>query len=175
MKKAGIQMLFLSSMFFVVVALPIKLPIMSRVRANPPRLVPLCTSQLMLVNYACGTVPLVQFPFLSSNTLDVGNENGNGTGSSQGDGNGIENGAGEGENKHRHRHRHRLKHRHRNRHKEMTHEQNYCCRWMQILERGCVCNILAHLPLFLSWHLHHYTILVGEACKVTFTCGGRLR
>ncbi|MBA0753810.1 hypothetical protein Gogos_022361, partial [Gossypium gossypioides] len=78
MKKAGIQILFLSSMFLVVVALPIKLPIMPRV-----------------------TVSLVPSPFLSSNTPDVGNENGNGIGSSQGDGNGTENGAGEGENRHR--------------------------------------------------------------------------
>ncbi|KAK5811234.1 uncharacterized protein LOC108462169 [Gossypium arboreum] len=171
MKKVGIPILFLSSMFLMVVALPIRLPIIPRVRANPPRLVPLCTSQLMLVNYACGTVPLVPSLFLSSNTPDVGNENGNGTRSSQGDGNGIENGAGEGENKHRHMHIHKHKHRH----KEMTLEQNYCCRWMMILERDCVCDILAHLPLFLSWHLHHYTIFVGEACKVTFTCGGRLR
>ncbi|MBA0753809.1 hypothetical protein Gogos_022361 [Gossypium gossypioides] len=168
MKKAGIQILFLSSMFLVVVALPIKLPIMPRVRANPPQLVPLCTSQLMLVNYACGTVSLVPSPFLSSNTPDVGNENGNGIGSSQGDGNGTENGAGEGEN------RHRPRHKRRHRHKEMTPEQSYCCRWMQIVERDCVCDILAHLPLFLSWHLHHYTVLVGETCKVTFTCGGRL-
>ncbi|TYH57372.1 hypothetical protein ES332_D08G084800v1 [Gossypium tomentosum] len=167
MKKVRIPILFLNSMFLMVVALPIKLPIMPQVRTNPPRLFPLCTSQLMIVNYACGTVPLVPSPFLSSNTPDVGNENGNGTWSSQRDGNGIENGVGEGGNKHRHRHRHR--------HKEMTHEQNYCCRWMQILERDCVCDILAHLPLFLSWHLHHHTILVGEACKVTFTCGGRLR
>ncbi|MBA0610416.1 hypothetical protein Godav_011274 [Gossypium davidsonii] len=104
-------------MFLMVVALPIKLPIMPQVRANPPRLFPLCTSQLMLVNYACGTVSLVPSPFLSSNTPDVGNENRNGTGSSQRDGNEIENGVGEGGNKHRHRHRH----------KEMTHEQNYCC------------------------------------------------
>ncbi|MBA0762817.1 hypothetical protein Gotri_012381 [Gossypium trilobum] len=43
-----------------------------------------------------------------------------------------------------------------------------------IVERDCVCDILAHLPLFLSWHLHHYTVIVGETCKVTFTCGGRL-
>ncbi|TYI68358.1 hypothetical protein E1A91_D08G083900v1 [Gossypium mustelinum] len=143
MKKVGIPILFLNSMFLMVVALPIKLPIMPQVRTNPPRLFPLCTSQLMIVNYACGTVPLVPSPFLSSNTPDVGNENGNGTWSSQRDGNGIENGVGEGGNKHRH--------------------------------RDCVCDILAHLPLFLSWHLHHHTILVGEACKVTFTCGGRLR
>lgn len=167
MKKVGIPILFLSSMLLVVVSLPIKLPIMSSVRVNPPRLVPLCTSQLMLVNYACGTVPLAPSPFLSSDTPNVGNENGNGTESSQGDRNGTENGAGEGENKHRHKHRHR--------HKEMTPEQSYCCRWMRILERDCVCGILAHLPLFLSWHLHHYTVLVAEACKVTFTCGGRLR
>ncbi|TYJ21705.1 hypothetical protein E1A91_A08G080200v1 [Gossypium mustelinum] len=171
MKKVGIQILFLCSMFLVVVALPIKLPLIPWVRANRPRLVPLCTSQLMLVNYACGTVPLVRSPFLSSNTPDIGNDNGNGTGSSQGDGNGTENGAGEGENKHRPRH----KRRHRHRHKEMTLEQSYCCLWIQIVERDCVCDILAHLPLFLSWHLHHYTVLVGEACKVTLTCGGRLR
>ncbi|KAK8340120.1 hypothetical protein V6Z11_A08G081600 [Gossypium hirsutum] len=154
MKKVGIQILFLCSMFLVVVALPIKLPLIPWVRANRPRLVPLCTSQLMLVNYAY-----------------IGNDNGNGTGSSQGDGNGTENGAGEGENKHRPRH----KRRHRHRHKEMTLEQSYYCLWIQIVERDCVCDILAHLPLFLSWHLHHYTVLVGEACKVTFTCGGRLR
>ncbi|KAA3471110.1 zinc transporter 7-B [Gossypium australe] len=153
-------------MSLVVVALPIKLPIMPRVRANPPRLAPLCTSQLMLVNYACGTVQLVPSPFLSSNTPDVGNENGNGTESSQGDGNGTENRIGEGEN--RHRSRHKLRHRH----EEMTPEQSYCCRWMQIVERDCVCGILAHLPLFLSWHLHHYTIFVGKVCMVTFTCGG---
>ncbi|KAH1108138.1 hypothetical protein J1N35_011906 [Gossypium stocksii] len=108
-------------MFLVAVALPIKLPIMPRVRANSPRLAPLCTSQLMLVNYACGTIPLVPSLFLSSNTPDVGNENGNGTGSSQGDGNGTENGTGEGEN------RHRPRHKRRHRYEEMTPEQSYCC------------------------------------------------
>ncbi|MBA0854113.1 hypothetical protein Goshw_026194 [Gossypium schwendimanii] len=42
-------------------------------------------------------------PFLSSDTSDVGNENGNAIESSQRDGNGIENGVGERENIHRHR------------------------------------------------------------------------
>ncbi|MBA0787712.1 hypothetical protein Gotri_026015 [Gossypium trilobum] len=90
----------------------------------------------MLVNYASGTVSLVPSPFLSSDTSDVGNENGKAIESSQRDGNGTENG---------------------------------------IVERDCVCDIVAHLPFFLSYHLHHCNFLVGEACKVTFTCGGRLR
>ncbi|MBA0679562.1 hypothetical protein Goari_011323 [Gossypium aridum] len=81
-------------------------------------------------------VSLVPFPFLSSDTSDVGNENGNAIESSQRDGNGTENG---------------------------------------IVERDCVCDIVAHLPVFFSYHLHHCNVLVGEACKFTFTCGGRLR
>ncbi|MBA0708842.1 hypothetical protein Golax_023930 [Gossypium laxum] len=58
----------------------------------------------MLVNYAFGTVSLVPSPFLSSDTSDVGNENGNEIESSQRDGNGTENGVGERENIHRHWH-----------------------------------------------------------------------
>ncbi|MBA0795700.1 hypothetical protein Gohar_006543 [Gossypium harknessii] len=69
----------------------------------------------MLVNYASGTVSLVPSPFLSSDTSDVGNENGKAIESSQRDGNGTENGVGERENIHRHRH------------KEMTPGQSYCC------------------------------------------------
>ncbi|KAA3471111.1 zinc transporter 7-B [Gossypium australe] len=44
-----------------------------------------------------------------------------------------------------------------------------------IVERDCVCDIVAHLPIFLSCHLHHCNVLVSEVYKVTFTCGGRLR
>ncbi|MBA0736449.1 hypothetical protein Gogos_010002 [Gossypium gossypioides] len=69
----------------------------------------------MLVNNTSRTVPLVPSPFLSSDTSDVGNENGNAIESSQRDGNGTENGVGERENSHRHRY------------KEMTPEQSYCC------------------------------------------------
>ncbi|KAK8485761.1 hypothetical protein V6N11_037032 [Hibiscus sabdariffa] len=165
-------------MFFV--ALPIQLPIMPpipRRELPPPHLRPLCASQLTLVNYACGTIPLVPSPFLSFDIPDEGNENGNETESSRlGDGNGTRTRhEGERHNKRRHKHRHKHRHRHRHKPKKITPEQDYCCRWLKMVETDCVCDVLVHLPLFLSWHLHRYTVSVGEACRVTFLCGGRLR
>ncbi|KAL4383048.1 hypothetical protein GQ457_15G022520 [Hibiscus cannabinus] len=164
MKKPGIPMVLLASMFLV--ALPIQLPIMPpRRELPPPHLHPLCVSQLTLVNYACGTVPLVPSPFFSSDTPDEGN----GTESRRrGDGNraGTRQG-GERHNRRRHEHKHEQ------RPKEMTPEQAYCCRWLKMVDADCVCGVLARLPLFLSWPLHRYTVSVEEACIVTYSCGGR--
>ncbi|KAE8660642.1 hypothetical protein F3Y22_tig00116951pilonHSYRG00560 [Hibiscus syriacus] len=165
MSRAGIPILFLVSMFFV--ALPTPLPIMPpRRELPPPHLRPLCASQLTLVNFACGTILLVPSPFQSSDATDEGNGRRNGTRSSRrGDGNGT---GREGD-------RHRHKHKHRDKPKGISPEQGYCCRWLKMVETVCVCDILTHLPLFLSWPLHRYIVSVGEACSVTFSCGGRLR
>ncbi|KAL2504186.1 Uncharacterized protein Adt_16246 [Abeliophyllum distichum] len=119
------------------------------VRRPPPLPInphPLCASQYALVNHACATLPFTPIPppsLLSSSPSD---------GSI-------------------HRHRHRHGHRHtRGGHKEARGEHD-CCRWLRELDSICVCDLLVHLPPFLSRPIHNYTIIVDESCDVTFQCG----
>ena len=111
MTKVGIPILVLFSMFLV--ALPNNLPLMPG-QISPLR--PVCASQFALVNYACSMVPLVPLP--PGTPPPVGLEDTNG---------------------HRHGHRHRHSHRPRNGHHE-TPQQNYCCRWLKLVDAECVCD-----------------------------------
>ncbi|XWS46793.1 hypothetical protein CRYUN_Cryun14cG0098700 [Craigia yunnanensis] len=151
MAKVGIPLLFLFSMFFL--ALANKLPLMP-VQISQPR--PLCATQLALLNNACAKVPLVPLPPPSTTTPpalpsplppESGNRNG-----------------------HRHGHRHGHGHRHE---RQETPEQRSCCRWLKAVDVDCVCNILVHLPAFLSRPNHRYTVVVDETCSFTYSCGGR--
>ncbi|XP_022760029.1 uncharacterized protein LOC111306422 [Durio zibethinus] len=151
MVKIGIPILFLFSMFFV--ALPIPLPLTPK-QIAAPRL--LCASQFALVNYVCAMVPLVPLPPATPHPAlpsppppELGRRNG-------------------------HRQGHRHGHRHRHGHHE-THDQYYCCQWLKQVDTECVCDILVHLPPFLSRPNHQYTVVVDDTCNVTFSCGGRLR
>ncbi|KAL5796756.1 hypothetical protein ACOSQ2_001576 [Xanthoceras sorbifolium] len=122
---------------------------------------PLCASQLTLVNYACSMLPSSPAlpmshpsppspPSLPS-LPDDGYDSRHIHGCEQGHG-----------------------HRHRNG-RQATREQENCCRWLREVDNECVCDLLVHLPLFLSKPIHAYTVHVDASCNVTFTCGGRLR
>ncbi|KAJ8748387.1 hypothetical protein K2173_003024 [Erythroxylum novogranatense] len=118
---------------------------------------PLCLSQLALVNYACGKLPITPVgppppPF----TILLPDD-------------------------HQHRHHHH-RHRHGYRHVPKQGQVQYgngtpaeenCCRWLNDVDDECVCDLLLHLPSFLARPLHEYTVIVDNACNVTFSCGGR--
>ncbi|KAJ8898662.1 hypothetical protein K2173_004696 [Erythroxylum novogranatense] len=108
---------------------------------------PLCASQFALVNYACAALPYMPpSPPSPPPPEEDSHENGHG-------------------------HRHRRRHRHH--HHETQNEEN-CCRWLKELDDECVCDLLIHLPPFLSRPAHAYSIIVDDACNVTYSCGGRL-
>ncbi|OAY49675.1 hypothetical protein MANES_05G074200v8 [Manihot esculenta] len=75
-----------------------------------------------------------------------------------------------------HHHHHGHGHRH-NRHGSLTHETptESCCRWLNNVENECVCDLLIQLPAFLSKPAHQLTVVIGEYCRVTFSCSGRVR
>ncbi|CAJ2627888.1 hypothetical protein L195_g008375 [Trifolium pratense] len=116
----------------------------------PPSLRPLCAPQLALVSYACGMIPFTPrtppSAILSSPSPPPPNNN-------------------EGHQSHHHGHDH--KHRHEN-----TKEEDNCCRWAKEMDNRCVCEILLRLPPFLTRPLHQYTVVIGESCNVTYSCGG---
>ncbi|CAK8571951.1 unnamed protein product [Lathyrus sativus] len=125
------------------------------IQLPPPSLRPLCAPQLALVSYACGMLsftpgshpsPILPPPSPSSPDDDEGHHN-------------------EGQQSHHHRHGHR------HRHHRTSHEDN-CCRWARDIDSRCVCEILVKLPLFLTRPLHEYTVVIGESCTVTYSCGG---
>uniref|UniRef100_A0A7N0T3K2 Uncharacterized protein n=1 Tax=Kalanchoe fedtschenkoi TaxID=63787 RepID=A0A7N0T3K2_KALFE len=61
---------------------------------------------------------------------------------------------------------------------EMVHGseiERECCHWLQQIDNDCVCDVLVHLPPFLSRPLHEYTVMVDDVCNVTFACPSRLR
>src|SRR5262249_16731796 len=87
---------------------------------------PLSSSQITLVSYASASLPLPPPPSLSSTVFFPDDE----------------------EHRHRHRHRRRHQHRHRSSHQQSPAEHN-CCRWLNDMDDECVCDLLAHLPIFL--------------------------
>ncbi|XP_058770860.1 uncharacterized protein LOC131644389 [Vicia villosa] len=126
----------------------------------PPSLRPLCGPQLTLVSYACGMLsftrgsppsPTPPPSFPSSLDNDEGHQGHHD----------------EGHQNHNHTHGHR----HRRRHHRTSQEDN-CCRWARDIDSRCVCEILVKLPLFLTRPLHEYTVVIGESCTVTYSCGG---
>lgn len=115
----------------------------------PPRpLHPLCLTQIGLVSYACGMLPHTRMspplPLAPPPLpdVDVG---------------------------HRSHRRQGHKHWHGDRH---TPQEENCCHWAREMDSQCVCEILWRLPLFLTRPLHHYSIMIGESCNVTYSCGG---
>ncbi|KZV43096.1 hypothetical protein F511_04488 [Dorcoceras hygrometricum] len=48
-----------------------------------------------------------------------------------------------------------------------------CCRWLKELDDVCVCDLLVHLPQFLTKPVHSYTIAIDNTCDVTFSCGSK--
>ncbi|KAK2649235.1 hypothetical protein Ddye_016724 [Dipteronia dyeriana] len=143
---------------------PLPLPMVPSV---PPR--PLCVSQFSLVNYACAMLPYSPAPPVSppspplrptppsppDDDVESSRRHGHGHG-------------------HGHRHRHRHRHGYGDGHQATPQEEN-CCRWLKEVDNECVCDMLVHLPAFLSRPIHQYSVIVDDSCNVTFTCGGRLR
>lgn len=106
---------------------------------------PLCVSQLALANYACGRLPVTPRIMRDFPTIET---------------------------KDQHRHEHEHSHRHR---QGGSHESpaGNCCRWLYDLDDECVCDLLIRLPAFLAAPVHEYTVIIGNACKVTYQCNGR--
>lgn len=120
----------------------------------PPR--PLCSSQYVLVNYACSMLPYSPRQSVLGSIASPSPE------------------AGEHkEHDHKHGHGHGHRHRHRGRHQE-TPQERECCRWLREMNVECVCDLLVHLPSFLTKPFHNYTVIVDETCAITFPCAGRL-
>ncbi|MBA0860369.1 hypothetical protein Goshw_016935 [Gossypium schwendimanii] len=130
-------------------AMPVKLPQRPQLMA-PPR--PLCASQFSLVNYACAALPLTPFspppPRNRNHSRSRSRSRSNSRRRSR---------------KHRRRHGHREA--------EM---QSYCCQWLKQVDTECVCDVLVHLPTFLSRPNHRYTVVVDDTCTVNYSCGGRI-
>ncbi|CAK7346338.1 unnamed protein product [Dovyalis caffra] len=112
---------------------------------------PLCVSQLALVNYACGNIqltpPVASHPFTVVFTDDDSNH------------------------RHRHEHGHRHGHGHGHSHSGILIHEDNCCRWLNNMDDECVCELLAHLPPFLSRPWHEYAVKVHDSCRVSYTCG----
>ncbi|CAA0816722.1 Tetratricopeptide repeat (TPR)-like superfamily protein [Striga hermonthica] len=72
-------------------------------------------------------------------------------------------------------HHHHTAHRRHKRHDNgmVTPVEEECCRWLKEVDNVCACNVLTHLPIFLSKLTHNYTIVVNYECEVTFECGSR--
>ncbi|XP_014494947.1 uncharacterized protein LOC106756858 [Vigna radiata var. radiata] len=120
--------------------------------AKPPR--PLCGSQFALVNYACSRLPFRHgAPPADSPPPPDGED-------------------GDGETHHSHsHHRHNHRHGHGHRHHHQTPEEDNCCRWAKEVDSQCVCELLLRLPPFLVRPVHQYTLNIGDACNITYSCG----
>ncbi|KAJ7972822.1 Bifunctional inhibitor/plant lipid transfer protein/seed storage helical domain containing protein [Quillaja saponaria] len=126
---------------------------------------PLCASQIALANYACAMIPYTPVPPPSppSNSPTPPPPE-----DSEGNRHHHEHGHGHG-----HGHAHSHSHRHRHRAPPSPVEDN-CCRWAREVDNQCVCEILVHLPSFLSRPIHSYILSVGGFCNVTYTCAGAI-
>uniref|UniRef100_A0A453I2N3 Bifunctional inhibitor/plant lipid transfer protein/seed storage helical domain-containing protein n=2 Tax=Pooideae TaxID=147368 RepID=A0A453I2N3_AEGTS len=47
-----------------------------------------------------------------------------------------------------------------------------CCRWLQEVQKDCVCEALLRLPPFLVKPQHKYVVRVGRTCRIVYRCGG---
>lgn len=117
---------------------------------------PLCASQFALVNRACAILPYTPVP-PPSPPAPPSPPSPDGP-----------------ENRNRHRHRHGHGHRHRRHGYRETPAEEECCRWLKEVDDVCVCDLLVHLPAFLTRPVHNYTVVVDDICDVTFECGSRL-
>ncbi|KAI8574559.1 hypothetical protein RHMOL_Rhmol01G0364000 [Rhododendron molle] len=68
-------------------------------------------------------------------------------------------------------HRHRHERAEQQGHPESL-EEEQCCRWMQVVDAECVCNLLVHLPSILVRLTHNYTVVLSESCHITYQCAG---
>ncbi|XP_073021744.1 uncharacterized protein [Primulina eburnea] len=67
-----------------------------------------------------------------------------------------------------------LRHHHsRRRPVEDVPAETECCRWLKEVDDVCVCDLLVHLPPFLTNPVHSYTIAIDDTCDVTFNCGSK--
>ncbi|XP_004495224.2 uncharacterized protein [Cicer arietinum] len=111
---------------------------------------PLCAPQFALVSNACGmlsfTPGLLPSPILPPPSPSSPDDEG-------------------------HKSDHHHHHRHRHGHHSSTEEDN-CCRWAKEMDSRCVCEILVRLPPFLTRPLHQYSVVIGESCVITYSCGG---
>lgn len=121
---------------------------------------PLCASQFALANHACAMLPFnpvsppsppypqaVPPPFTESDAPESSPTP-----------------------SHRHRHRHSR----RDTPPQQTPVELECCRWLQQIDSGCVCDLLVRLPVFLAKPVHQYTVRVDRSCSVTYSCSGRI-
>lgn len=76
-------------------------------------------------------------------------------------------------NKHK-RKKHKRRHHRRHHHRDTPVEQQ-CCKWLSQVDDQCVCELLVRLPPFLARPVHRYSVIVGRACNITYSCGSRLR
>ncbi|KAG6429153.1 hypothetical protein SASPL_107195 [Salvia splendens] len=124
----------------------------SQAHWHPRRPTPLCVSQLAIVNRACGRLPYARVnpPSLPSPPAREGE--------------------GEVESGHHHHHHHRQP---REGYVE-TAQEGECCRWVKEVDTECVCDLLVHLPPFMTRPLHEYKVIVDDSCEVSFSCASRL-
>ncbi|XP_061349258.1 uncharacterized protein LOC133294580 [Gastrolobium bilobum] len=153
MERAKLFNLITLVLTFVAVVPKLESQIMPPVIPMPqPPLRPLCASQLALVNYACGRLPIFPgSPLLPLTPPPSPDDE-------------------EGHRSH-HRRGHRHGHGHQQSHRHNPQEDN-CCRWAREVDTQCVCQILVLLPPFLMRPLHQYSVIIGESCNVTYSCGG---
>ncbi|WOH01673.1 hypothetical protein DCAR_0521058 [Daucus carota subsp. sativus] len=118
---------------------------------------PLCASQFALANHACARLPFnpISPPSPHHHLHDSPSANSDAPESSP-------------TPSHRHRHSH---HHHSPPESPVVQE---CCRWLQQIDSGCVCDLLVRLPIFLAKPGHQYTVKVDSSCTVMYSCPGRI-
>lgn len=127
-----------------------------------PSPTPLCATQFALVNHACTFLPYSPMPPPAPfgppgppSPLEL-----------------LEPEDPEWQHHHRHRHNH---HHHGHKPHNPTPIEMDCCRWLREVDNVCVCDLLVHLPAFLARPAHEYTVVVTDACNITYSCSGRVR
>ncbi|KAL1550200.1 hypothetical protein AAHA92_18201 [Salvia divinorum] len=134
-----------------ILILTLSLPTTPQAHWLPRRPTPLCVSQLAIVNRACGRLPYARVnpPSLPSPPAREGE--------------------GKVESGHHHHH-----HRQRREGYVETAQEGECCRWVKEVDTECVCDLLVHLPPFMTRPLHEYKVVVDDSCEISFSCASRL-
>ncbi|KAL1559683.1 hypothetical protein AAHA92_09998 [Salvia divinorum] len=55
-----------------------------------------------------------------------------------------------------------------------TAKEEECCRWLKEVDNVCMCDLLVHLPPFLTRPVHEYKVVVYDSCELSFSCASRL-
>lgn len=148
--ETGKNIQILSLTFLVVIFLLFPRSSHSQPGVLPPA-GPLCSSQYVLLNYACSRLPFSpRPPSLNSASVESSPPPDD-----------------EEQEDLYYSHQHSGGH-------HQTPEQQECCRWLREMSVECVCDLLIHLPAFLTRASHDYTVIVDESCAITFACPGRL-